>query len=93
MKYNEQDLTYDQEQLTTEEKGSNFLILHNDDFHSFDFVIDALIKVCNHENEQAVQCTYLVHYKGSCDVKKGKKKDLRKYRKKLEQLGLKATIE
>jgi len=34
-------------------------------------VIDALIDICKHEEEQAVQCTYLVHYKGKADVKKG----------------------
>jgi ATP-dependent Clp protease adaptor protein ClpS len=48
------------------------LILHNDDVHDFNFVIDSLIEVCDHEIVQAEQCTYLVHYGGSCDVKKGK---------------------
>ena len=47
----------------------NFLILHNDDIHSFDYVIDALIDICEHGYEQAAQCTIIVHYKGKCDVK------------------------
>jgi ATP-dependent Clp protease adaptor protein ClpS len=48
------------------------LILHNDDDHDFNFVIDSLVEICDHNIVQAEQCTYLVHYSGSCDVKKGK---------------------
>ena len=40
------------------------LILFNDDVHSFDFVIEALIEVCEHELLQAEQCTIIVHFKG-----------------------------
>jgi len=49
----------------------NELILHNDDFNTFDHVIDCLIAICDHSVEQAEQCTYLVHYKGKCAVKRG----------------------
>jgi len=55
------------------ESGKDYvLILHNDDIHDFNFVIDSLIEICDHNIVQAEQCTYLVHYRGSCDVKKGK---------------------
>lgn len=47
------------------------LILFNDDVNTFDFVIDSLMKVCNHKPLQAEQCTYIVHYNGKCEVKKG----------------------
>jgi ATP-dependent Clp protease adaptor protein ClpS len=47
------------------------LVLFNDDVHSFDFVIEALMEVCGHELLQAEQCTVLVHYKGKCAVKNG----------------------
>ncbi len=40
------------------------LIVYNDDFNTFDHVIDALIKVCKHDPIQAEQCTFLIHYKG-----------------------------
>jgi ATP-dependent Clp protease adaptor protein ClpS len=55
-----------------DEKTSSerLLILHNDDVHTFDFVIEALIKICELEPIQAEQCTFLVHYKGKCDVKR-----------------------
>lgn len=49
----------------------NKIILFNDDFNSFDFVIDSLIDVCNHEPEQAEQCALITHYKGKCEVKSG----------------------
>ena len=48
----------------------SFLTLHDDDLHTFEYVIESLIEVCNHDMEQAEQCTYLVHYKGKCEVKK-----------------------
>lgn len=47
------------------------LILHNDDVHTFDEVINALIEICKHDVLQAEQCTMLVHYKGKCTVKTG----------------------
>jgi ATP-dependent Clp protease adaptor protein ClpS len=71
----------------------NFLTLHNDELHTFEYVIESLIEVCNHDMEQAEQCTYLVHYKGKCDVKKGNHKILTPYKKELSRRGLTVTIE
>jgi ATP-dependent Clp protease adaptor protein ClpS len=73
--------------------SERFLILHNDEVHTFDFVIEALISVCELEPIQAEQCTYLVHYKGKCDVKKGGYSFLNPYRKALIEKGLEATID
>jgi ATP-dependent Clp protease adaptor protein ClpS len=83
-------------QVTTEQKNTTndyLLILHNDDVHSFDYVIDALVEVCDHEYEQAVQCTLITHHKGSCDIRKGKLKILRKMKKSLGSRELSTTIE
>ena len=46
------------------------LIVFNDDYNTFDHVIDSLIKVCKHDVLQAEQCTTLIHYKGKCQVKR-----------------------
>ena len=46
------------------------LIVYNDDVNSFDHVINALIKICKHEVEQAEQCTWIIHYKGKCRDRK-----------------------
>ncbi len=47
------------------------LVLFNDNVNTFDFVIQSLIEVCNHEPSQAEQCALIAHYKGKCTVKTG----------------------
>ncbi|MGD9931925.1 MAG: ATP-dependent Clp protease adaptor ClpS [Mangrovibacterium sp.] len=74
-------------------KNDRLLVLHNDDYHSFDYVIEALINICDHEPEQAVQCTLLTHYKGRCDIKKGSFNYLSPMKKALVDKELKATID
>lgn len=81
------------EKILEKEKKENFLILHNDDYHTFDYVIDALIDICDHNPEQATQCTLLVHYKGKCDVKKGAFEKLRPLKEALITRELNATID
>lgn len=47
------------------------LWLINDDFNTFDFVIDTLMELCYHTYEQAFQCAYITHNHGKCDVMRG----------------------
>ncbi len=68
------------------------LELHNDDYHTFDYVIESLVEICDLDTIQATQCTYLIHYKGKCDVKKGSKTYLLPMRRALAQRDLKAVI-
>ena len=74
-------------------RKDRFLVLHNDDYHTFEYVINALIDICNHDTLQAEQCTILIHYKGKCDVKKGSFSYLRPMKNALVQKDLKATID
>lgn len=53
------------------------LVLYNDDFNTFDFVIECLIDVCGIEPLQAEQITLIVHYKGKCGVKSGSYEELK----------------
>ncbi|NOR87607.1 MAG: ATP-dependent Clp protease adaptor ClpS [Bacteroidales bacterium] len=53
------------------------LVLFNDDFNTFDFVIDTLMDVCEHDQVQAEQCAFIVHYKGKCAVKSGTHHELK----------------
>jgi ATP-dependent Clp protease adaptor protein ClpS len=69
------------------------LILYNDDFNTFDYVIECLIKVCKHDLVQAEQCTYIVHYTGKCAVKNGSYSQLNPMREALCDRGLSAVIE
>ncbi len=69
------------------------VVLYNDDINTFEFVIEALIEVCKHNELQAEQCTYLVHYKGKCAVKTGSLSDLKPVQRALLDRGLSASIE
>ena len=69
------------------------LILHNDDVHTFDYVIASLIDICRHEVHQAEQCAYIVHHKGKCDVKSGSYDDLHPMKDRLTDKGLSVTID
>lgn len=69
------------------------LIVHNDDFNTFDHVIESLMKVCKHEKEQAEQCTYIIHFKGKCQVKRGEYEKLAPMCTALLDRGISAEIE
>lgn len=69
------------------------IVLYNDDFNTFDYVIESLITLCKHDYIQAVQCTYLVHYKGKCSVKKGNYEELEPICTALLERNLTAEIE
>ena len=69
------------------------LIVFNDDVNTFDHVTECLISICNHEVEQAEQCTWLIHYKGKCSVKRGEYDELKLMCTSLHDKGLSATIE
>lgn len=47
------------------------IILHNDDFNTFEHVITCLMCICDHKEIQAEQCAYIVHHNGKCSVKAG----------------------
>ena len=65
----------DAESAVLEDSGCS-LILYNDDVHTFDYVIKALVDICRHTEEQAEQCAILVHCHGSCIVKQGSYSEL-----------------
>ena len=78
--------------ILEQEVNQHEIILFNDDVHTFEFVIDSLIDVCEHTLEQAEQCTYLVHFKGKCGVKTGEYNELKDRCSRLLNLGLSAEI-
>ena len=68
------------------------LMVYNDDFNTFDHVINTLVRVCKHDVQQAEQCTWLIHYKGKCSVKKGSYEDLKPMRDGIREAGIDAKI-
>lgn len=73
--------------------GIYAVIVWNDDVHSFDYVIECLMRYAEHEMQQAEQCTFMIHYKGKCDVKRGEKDKMKKIHDKLAACGLTTTLE
>ncbi len=86
-KLHPEDHTKDKLSLTRE------LILHNDDFNTFDFVIDTLIEVCDHEPEQAEQCAMVTHYNGKCAVRSGDHSFLKPMYDEMLRRGLTVSID
>ena len=76
-----------------EDIAINDLVVLNDDFNTFDHVINTLIKVCRHSPEQAEQCTWIIHYKGKCRVKHGTFNELKPMKDAICDAGISAVIE
>lgn len=83
----------EQQKLDTLDTDGSRLILHNDDYNTFDFVIETLIEVCEHSEEQAEQLTFLVHFRGKATVKEGARPNLRRMFYELVNRGLTAELQ
>jgi len=68
------------------------LIVFNDDYNTFEHVINTLVKVCKHTLQQAEQCTWLIHYRGKCIVKTGNLNKLKPMRDSICDAGIDARI-
>lgn len=79
--------------LLEEKVTTHSIILYNDDFNTFDYVISCLVQICNHEVIQAEQCAWIVHTNGKCIVKTGEYKELEPLCTSLLDRGLSAIIE
>lgn len=71
---------------------SSELVVFNDDYNTFEHVINTLIKVCGHSPEQAEQCTYIIHFKGKCTVKLGPFNELVPMRQAICDRGISAEV-
>lgn len=69
------------------------ITLYNDDEHSFEYVTACLIKLCEYDIIQALQCAYIVDGVGKYDIKYGTFDDSLELKLALEELGLKAELE
>lgn len=82
-----------EESLLEELVDQKNLIVYNDDFNTFDHVINSLIKVCGHDSLQAEQCTWIIHFNGKCQVKSGTYEKLEPMCTGLLDRGISAEIE
>lgn len=69
------------------------LVVYNDDFNTFDWVIQCFVEVLGHTVEQAEQLSLIIHFKGKATVKTDRFEVLRPLKEALVDRGLSAVIE
>jgi len=76
-----------------EQEAPHFdLVVYNDDVNTFDWVIESLMEVCKHEEQQAEQCAFIVHFKGQCTVKSGDFETLEPMQRELSNRNLSVEV-
>ena len=73
--------------------SSMSLIVWNDEVNTFEWVIETLMEVCSHTEDQAEQCALLIHFKGKYGVKFGDYDTLKPMCNAITERGINATIE
>lgn len=91
------DLTKEKEQFDTdvlEELDKMFsLVVWNDEVNTFEWVIETLVEVCGHSEEQAEQCAMIIHTRGKYGVKHGSYDELKPQCDAITERGIGATVE
>ncbi len=83
----------DQTEILTAVEDLCTLIVWNDEVNTFEWVIDTLIKICGHTQEQAEQCAIIIDAKGKYAVKEGSYDILKPQCDAITERGINATIE
>jgi len=69
------------------------LIVWNDELNTFEWVIETLMDVCKHSQEQAEQSAMIIHHNGKYAVKNGDYDTLKPMCDAITERGISATIE
>ena len=80
------------ETLTTNDESTQLVVL-NDDYNTFDWVIECFMEVLHHSSEQSEQLAWIIHTKGKASVKLGSYEELKPLKDALVDRGLNAIIE
>jgi ATP-dependent Clp protease adaptor protein ClpS len=83
----------EQKKTTSDINKPKVVILHNDDFNTFEHVENCLISICKMDIAHAKLCAIIVHTKGKCIVAEGDEDYLKKIKLQLKSKGLTVTIE
>ena len=75
------------------EEHNYSLVVWNDEVNTFEWVIETLIEVCKHSQEQAEQCAFLIHNKGKYAVKNGPYETLKPQCDAITERAIGATLE
>jgi ATP-dependent Clp protease adaptor protein ClpS len=79
--------------VLTETEDPCTLIVWNDEVNTFEWVIETLIEICHHSEEQAEQCAMIIHTQGKYAVKHGSYDELKPMCDAITERGIGATIE
>ena len=82
----------DSDTLTVTDSYSS-LIVWNDDVNTFEWVIETLIEICGHSQQQAEQCSIIIDSKGKYAVKEGSYEILKPQCDAITERGINATVE
>ncbi len=81
------------EDILVSHESPHRLIVWNDEVNTFEWVIETLIEVCGHSEEQAEQCAMIIHVQGKYAVKKGDYDTLKPMCNSINDRGINATVE
>lgn len=80
------------DELTAEGQITQIVVL-NDDYNTFEWVIECFMDILQHSNEQSEQLAWIIHTKGRASVKVGPFEELKPLKDALVDRGLNAIIE
>lgn len=86
----------DPDTITWDDLGiddERYLVVHNDEVNTFDWVIRCFVEILNHTSQQAEQLAMLIHYKGKATVKTAPLTVLQPLKDAINNRGLNSTIE
>ena len=69
------------------------IVVYNDDFNTFDWVIECFVDILDHSLQQSEKLAILIHYKGKASVRQASFDQLRPLKDALVDRGLSAVIE
>jgi ATP-dependent Clp protease adaptor protein ClpS len=90
---NTETLEQQETDVLTQTEDPCSLIVWNDEVNTFEWVIETLMQVCGYSEEQAEQCSYIIHFRGKYAVKKGSYDELKPLCDAITERGIGATIE
>lgn len=81
--------------LVEDDIGSDMpahIVVYNDEFNTFEWVIECFMAVLRHSHEQSEQLSLIIHFKGKATVKSGVKEELIPLCEALLDRGLSAEV-
>ena len=91
--YNPSERPGEDQDTLVMEQHSYSLVVWNDEVNTFEWVIETLIDICQHTQEQAEQCALLIHNKGKYAVKNGSYETLKPQCDAITDRSIGATVE